>query len=246
MSSRFARQLALPGMTEDSQKQLASAHVILLGLSSSASACAIYLVEAGIGHLTLVDQLRIDESDLNEQLLFQESNIGEFKVDAAKNYLLSRNSKLVVDTVKSPFNAHSAETIIAKADIVVDALEDWQSKLVASDICMQLGRTLVHAHIHGFEFHIYTMIPGRSACLRCVLSKTGLEDLVSTSAAYGTLGPLSGMAGCFQAIEVIKLVTGLGTTPGNHLIKFDSLRRDFDDVTDLGPRPDCPDCGRPF
>jgi molybdopterin/thiamine biosynthesis adenylyltransferase len=244
--SRFSRQLALPGMTEDSQKQLASAHVVFLGLSSSASACAAYLVEAGIGKLTLADQLRVDESDLNEQFMFNEANVGQFKVDAAKEYLQSRNPKLVVETSKTPFNAHTAEQLLSKADLVVDALEDWQSKLVASDVCMQLGRTMIHAHIQGFEFHIYTMIPGRSACLRCVLQRMGQEDLVSTSAAYGTLGPLSGMAGCFQAIEVIKLVTGLGTTPGNHLIKFDSLRRDFDDVTDLGPRPDCPDCGRPF
>lgn len=246
MSSRYARQLALPGMNEDSQKQLASAHVILLGLNNSASACAVYLVEAGIGRLTLVDQLRVEDSDLNEQFIFEESNVGQFKVDAARKYLLSRNTNVAIDTVKTPFNAHTAEQILSRADIVVDALEDWQSKLLASDVCMQLGRTLVHAHIHGFEFHIYNMIPGRSACLRCVLAKVGLEDLVSTTAAYATLGPLSGMAGCFQAIEVIKLVTGLGTTPGNHLIKFDSLRRDFDDVTDLGPRPDCPDCGRPF
>lgn len=244
--SRYARQLALPGMNDDSQKQLASAHVVLLGLSNSASACAVYLVEAGVGRLTLVDGLRIDDSDLNEQFMFSQGNVGQFKVDAAKSYLQSRNPNLVVDTIQSPFTSHSAEQIASKGDLIVDALEEWQSKLIASDACMQLGRTMVHAWIHGFEFHIYTMIPGRSACLRCVLAKTGTEDLVSTSTPYATFGPLSGMAGCFQAIEAIKLITGLGTTPGNHLIKFDSLRRDFDDITDLGPRPDCPDCGRPF
>lgn len=246
MISRYSRQLALPGMTVDSQKQLAAAHIVMMGLGTSAGACLSYLVEAGIAHLTLVDQLRIEETDLGEQLMFDESQIGQFKVDAARDYLHSRNPHLEIELIKDPFNSHTAEKLIAKGDIIVDALDDWQSKLLASDVCMQLGRTLIHCWINGFEFHLYTMIPGRSACLRCLLSKTGLEDLASTDPEYAALGPLSGMAGCFQAIEVIKLITGLGTTPGNHLIKFDALRRDFDDVTDLGPRADCPDCGRPF
>jgi molybdopterin/thiamine biosynthesis adenylyltransferase len=233
-------------MTENAQSQLAAARVVLLGLNGPASACAVHLVESGLGHITLIDGLRVDEMDLAEQFIYSESNVGDFRVEAAKKFLTARNPKLTVEAVREPFTAHSAERLLSSADIVVDALDDWQSKVLASDVCMQLGRTLVHCGIRGFEFHIYTMIPGRSACLRCVLQKTGLEDMVSTPFSSGAFGPLSGMAGSFQAIEVIKLIIGLGTTPGNHLIKFDALRRDFDDVTDLNPRPDCPDCGRPF
>lgn len=243
---RYARQLCLSGMGENSQKQLAAARVLLLGVGGPASACAVYLVEAGVGNLILIDGLRVEETDLSEQFMFSDDNVGEFRVEAASKFLSSRNPALKVKGIREPFTAHSAERLLTGADIVVDCLDDWQSKLLASDVCMQLGRTFVHCGIRGFEFHMYTMIPGRSACIRCVLAKMGQEDIASTPPSDGAFGPLSGMAGCFQAIEVIKLITGLGTTPGNHLIKFDSLRRDFDDITNLGPRADCPDCGRPF
>ncbi len=243
---RYARQLLLPGMSENAQKQLGSARVLMLGLGGPASACAVHLVEAGVGHLSLIDGLRVDDPDLSEQFMFSGKDVGAFRVEAARDFLQERSPELSIEIIKEPFTSHSAERLLSAADLVVDALDDWQSKILASDVCMQLGRTLVHCGIRGFEFHIYTMIPGRSACLRCVLSKTGMEDLVSAPLSHAAFGPLAGMAGCFQAIEVIKLITGLGTTPGNHLIKFDSLRRDFDDVTNLNPRTDCPDCGRPF
>lgn len=244
--SRYARQLALPGMSENSQRQLQSARVTMLGLGGSAIACAVNLVESGVGNLTLIDGLRVDEPDLTEQFIFTENDIGKFRVEAASDWLAPRNTSLRLTPVREPFTAHSAERLLSTADIVVDSMDDWQMKLLASDVCMQLGRTLVHCALRGFEFHVYTMIPGRSACLRCVISRIGIEDVVSAPTSYGAFGPVSGMAGCFQAIEVIKLLTGLGTTPGNHLIKFDALRRDFDEVLELGPRPDCPDCGRPF
>ena len=112
---------------------------------------------------------------------------------------------------------------------------------------MQQGKTLVHAGVRAFELQVYVMIPGRSACLRCMFADTGIEDVVSASdGPQGVLGPVAGMAGAFQAIEVIKLICGLGTTPGNSLTKFDALRRYVDQITELGPRPGCPDCGRKF
>lgn len=234
-------------MTQTAQERLANARVVLLGLDGSGCACATYLVSAGIGELILIDQTLVRTEDLVDQPLFSADDIDAPKIAAAKTRLEEIDSKVKVRTLSQSIDSHNAEELIDDAHIVIDGLSDWQDKLLLSDVCMQLGKPLVHAGVRGFEFQVYTMIPGRSACLRCVFSKTGLEDVSSSwQSQQGTLGPLCGMAGAFQSIEAIKILSGLGPTPGSHLIKFDSLRRDFDDVTDLGPRPDCPDCGKRF
>jgi molybdopterin/thiamine biosynthesis adenylyltransferase len=88
------------------------------------------------------------------------------------------------------------------------------------------------------------MIPGRSACLRCVFAKLGLEDFPPDGFNQGVLGAVAALAGAFQAAEAIKLITQLGTISGNHLLRFDVLRSEFDDMTELTGRSDCPDCGR--
>lgn len=245
--NKYTKQLALPGMNPTAQERLGNAHVVLLGLGGSGTACATYLAAAGVGSLTLVDQAVLRNEDITECPLFRTADAGSLKVTTASQNLLAINPDIKISEVTNRLDAHNAEEIVEHAHLVIDGLSNWQDKLIVSDVCMQMGKTLVHAGLRGFEFHVYTMIPGRSACLRCVFSKVGLEDIASIAHKQrGVLGPVAGMAGSFQAIEAIKILAGIGPTPGNHLIKFDSLRRDFDDVTDLGPRPDCPDCGMRF
>jgi molybdopterin/thiamine biosynthesis adenylyltransferase len=237
--------MALPGMNQTAQARLANARVALLGINGAGSACATYLASSGIGEIILIDDAAVAEGDLYDQPLFQRADIGRSKTMSAAKRLAEIEPELKVQSVSKSLDSHNAEQLIDSAHIVVDGLNDWQQKLLLSDVCMHMGRTLVHAGVRKFEFQIYTMIPGRSACLRCAFSKAGLEDITASGQddSPAALGPVAGMAGAFQAIEVIKILSGLGPTPGNHLIKFDSLRRDFDDITNLGPRMDCPDCG---
>lgn len=233
-------------MTKAAQNRLARSSVVILGMSGFGCACASYLASAGVGRFTLVDSESVTEADLGDHVIFREDDLGRARVDVTKNRLLELNPQVVILAVKDIFDSQNAESLIDDGDIVVDALENWSGKFLASDVSLQSNKTLVHCGVQTFEFQIYTVIPGKSACLRCVFAEIGLEDMESQSPAKVSFGPVCGMAGSFQAIEVLKLLAGLGTTPGNHLIKFDALRRDFDDVMELNPRPDCPDCGRKF
>lgn len=242
---RYKQQLALAGMSAAAQEKLFRASVVILGLGGVGCACAGFLAEAGVGSLMLVDPADFKAEDLNEQVLLRETDIGLKKIDAAKRHLQELNAGIKVQTQHERFSSHNAERLARSGDIIVDAMGNWQDKLSASDICMQLGKTLVHAGMRAFEFQVYTMIPGKSACLRCMFADTGIEDIVSAAhGPRGVLGPVAGMAGSFQAIEVIKLICGLGTTPGSNLIKFDALRRYVQQITELSPRPGCPDCDR--
>ena len=242
--ARFEDQLALPGMSESAQQKLQDAKVTVLGAGGVGSACAAYLAAAGVGHLTIIDPARIDNPDLNRHVLLNPDDVGHNKAAIVANRIRLINPHTHVRDVRENFHVHNAEELLADCDIVIDGLDDWPDKLVLSDVCMQLQKPLVHAGISVFEFHLFIMIPGRSSCLRCVFSKIGLEDATWSERHPGVLGSLSGMLGSFMATEAIKLITGVGPTSGNHLIKFDALRRYFDNVVDLGPQPDCPDCGQ--
>jgi adenylyltransferase/sulfurtransferase len=244
---RYKQQLALAGMSATAQEKLFHGQVVILGLGGLGCACAAYLAEAGVGSLVLVDPSELQEAELNEHILLRETDVGITKVEAAKKHLQELNPAINIHPHHERFSTHNAERLARSGEIIVDAMGNWQDKLSASDICMQLGKTLVHAGIRAFEFQIYTMIPGKSACLRCMFADTGIEDIVSAARGpKAVLGPLAGVAGSFQAVEVIKLICGLGATPGSNLIKFDALRRYVQQVTELSPRPGCPDCDRRF
>ena len=109
---------------------------------------------------------------------------------------------------------------------------------------MQVKKPLIHAGGGGFRFQVYTMLPSKSACLRCVLPEIGMDDVPLTTMEFGALEPVAAMIGALQAVEGIKVVAKVGASQGNELWKFDWLSGEFETIRGLDPRSDCPDCGR--
>jgi molybdopterin/thiamine biosynthesis adenylyltransferase len=231
-------------MNQAAQEKLLRSQVAVLGVGGLGSACAVYLAAAGVGHLHLVDGDTIKLSNLNRQIIYGQNDVGKSKVEIAKLRLKEINPDVAVTAVRHNFDAHNAEGVLTPVDIVVDCMDTWQDKLLASDVCMHLNKPLVYGGLIDLNFQVYTMIPGKSACLRCAFVKMGLEDPPRRLEPEGVIGAVAGMAGTFQALEVLKFLTGIGTTAAHHLIRFDTLRRFFEDVTDLTANADCPDCGR--
>lgn len=241
---RYSTQLALPGMNTERQLLLRQATVLILGLNASGVTCAMHLTQSGIGKLILVDPELIALSHLVAHPLLTVSDIGRGKAEAIAEALQKINPELRVEVKRENIDPHNAESLLHEADLAVEGLNNWQDKLLASDTCMNVLKPLIHAGLMEFSFHVFSMMPGRSACLRCVFSNLGLEDLAFSAPTRGELGAIAGLAGAFQAAEAIKLITKLGTISGNHLLRFDVLRSEFDDMTQLTGRSDCPDCGR--
>jgi molybdopterin/thiamine biosynthesis adenylyltransferase len=146
--------------------------------------------------------------------------------------------------IESDWNISDIENFVQDAEIVIDTLSDWQKKLTLSDICMDAERVLVHSGITGFRFQIYTMIPGRSACLRCALPVAGIDQVPLTPATTPTIDAVIELVDAWQSLEVIKYLTKIGIVQGNELFKFDCLSGEFEVIRGLDANLDCPDCGR--
>lgn len=227
--TRYACQIALPGMSDYAQEQLLKSKVVVIGMAGLGPVVALNLLEVGIGCLVLVDT--------EPKLL-----------DVASKELRGRDpdGNTTVELKLAEFKATNAEELIGKADVIIDGLDNWQAKLLLSDVCMHLGKPLVHAGVIGFWFQVFTMIPKKSACLRCVFPQVGIDDVPLSPPQSGRCVPVIGMAGALQALEAIKLIAHLGAAQGNELFKFDCLTGEFETITALNKRPDCPDCGRLF
>lgn len=241
---RYKSQLALPGLTEQRQQRIFEANIVIVGLSAAGTNCARNLACAGVGHLTLIEAGTVRMQDLASHGIFIVGDIGSLKVEALKRHLYELNPEVKVTASPLKLTPHNVEGLLENAQLVCEALDNWQEKLLVSDSCMQAKLPLIHTGLMTFSFHVFSMIPGRSACLRCVFARLGLEDFPPDNLDQGVLGAIAALAGAFQAAEAIKLVTQLGAISANHLLRFDVLRSEFDDMTELTGCSDCPDCGR--
>lgn len=244
--TRYSQQLKLAGMTPASQHKLLKARVLVLGMNSTGAVATHFLAAAGVGNIGLMDGGTVDASDLGNLLLYSPVDLGTSRVEIAHKKMLAVNSDVRTIMHSQHFDAHNAEGILPQYEVVVDGLSNWQDKLLASDICMRMRMPLIHAGCLGFRLQIYSMLPGKSACLRCIFSQIGMEDLIHLSANQECFGPTLGLAGAFQATAVIKLIANLGIVPSDQLIQFDALRNELSAILDLSARSDCPDCGRTF
>ncbi len=234
--------MELPGLGAAAQEKLLASRVLVLGLAGTGSAAARYLAGAGIGTLGILDCLSVSVGELHAEILSTAADQGAKRTAAAERHLGQLNGDVRIVCHEEALTAHNAEELFRQYDLIIDGLDDWQGKLVASDACMLVGKPLIHAGVSKYRFQVFTMVPGRSACLRCVFHQIGMEDLSRPDAPAGLHGPAVGMAGALQASEAIHLLARLGITGADELIQFDCLRREFDCVRELKPRPDCPDC----
>ncbi|HEY9785769.1 MAG TPA: ThiF family adenylyltransferase [Candidatus Obscuribacterales bacterium] len=223
---RFRDLLSLPAVSDDSISRLLATRAVVLGVRGSGASAVKSLKDAGVPQVAVVLERGDDYETLAPDLLdLADGNFG-------------------VLIHSAPFDAHKAEELISSGTIVIDGLENWQDKLLASDVCMQLRRPFIHAGGFGLRLQFYTMRPGLSACLRCVFPRVGIDDVPPNSLKLSYFKPLLAMIGAIQAIDAVKLVAEIGATQGNELWKFDFLSGEIETVRGLDPSMDCPDCGR--
>ncbi len=222
--SNKIRQLALPGMSTDVLSRLSAGSVLVAGVQSSGLVAAKYLVEAGVGKVWLVDE---DPKALSSAYKSVEG--------LSESEVICRAWKV---------DGHDAESIFSESDVVIDGLSNWQEKLLVSDVCMHIGKPLVHAGGSGFRYQLFTMCPSRSACLRCAFPLAGIDDVPLQPPEHKSIATVLGIIGAWQALEAIKLIAKIGAIQGNELTKIDWLSGEFETIRGLDPRKDCPDCGR--
>jgi adenylyltransferase/sulfurtransferase len=239
--ARYSRHLLLGEVGAAGQQKLKAARVLIVGAGGLGSPAALYLAAAGVGRVGLIDGDRVDASNLQRQVLFDNADVGEPKAERGAARLRALNPLIDVVAHDEDLRATNAATILAGYDLVIDGSDRLGTRYLVNDACVIHGKPLVSAAIHRFEGQAMTYVPGRGPCYRCLFSDAA-EGVVPNCAEAGVLGVLPGVMGALQATEAIKLIVGIGEPLIGRLLTYDALTMRFNEFR-FRRREDCAVCG---
>jgi len=240
--ARYARHLDLPGFGGAAQEKLRAGRVMVVGCGGLGSPALYYLTAAGIGQLGLVDSDIVDISNLQRQILHATPDIGRPKIDSAVGRLRALNPHVRLAHHACRLTEENIRDLFAPYDIILDATDNFATKYLISDTCVAMKKPFIHAGISAFCGQLMTVLPGKSACLRCVFPTPPAMATPETSSTSGPLGAIPGVIGSLQATEAIKFLTGIGTLLTDTLLTFDGLEAEFRPIH-ANRNAACPACG---
>ena len=240
--ARYSRQLLLPLVGEAGQLRLKAARVLVVGAGGLGSPVALYLAAAGVGTLGLVDDDRVDASNLHRQLLYGTADLGRPKLDAAAARLRDLNPHVAVELHPARLTAANARSLVAGHDLVVDGTDNFATRYAVNDACVALRVPNVYGSVHRFEGRVSVFAAPGGPCYRCLYPAPPPDGLVPSCAEAGVLGVLPGLVGTLQAAEALKLLLGAGEPLVGRLLVVDALTMRLLPVT-VARDPACPACG---
>lgn len=239
---RYSRHFVLSEIGVIGQKKLMEAKVLVVGAGALGSAAIQYLASAGIGTLGIMDGDTVELSNLQRQIIHGTNKVGVPKVESAAERVRELNPDVRVICYPYRLTVDNAEKLISGYDLVIDAVDSFGSKLLINDACVLQSKPFVHAGIVRFGGQIMTWIPGKGACLRCILGEAPDPDSCETCSTHGVLGAATGVLGSMEALEAVKVILGIGETLSKKILFFDGLNMQTH-LLDLGEKsPYCPIC----
>ena len=240
---RYARHITLPEVGEAGQQQLGKGKVLLVGAGGLGCPSALYIAAAGVGTIGLVDADVVDRSNLQRQILFGESVVGQPKVEVAKARLLDLNPTLKVNSHYELLHSGNAMEIIGGYDIIVNGCDNFPTRYLVNDAAVLTGKTVVDGSIFRFEGQATVYDPANGGpCYRCLYPEPPPPGEVPSCAEGGVLGVLPGIIGVIQATEVVKQLIGKGTSLSGRMVLYDALEMSFRELK-LRRNVECPVCG---
>jgi adenylyltransferase/sulfurtransferase len=238
---RYSRQIMLPELDISGQEALLDATVLIVGLGGLGSPVALYLAAAGVGKLLLADHDEVELSNLQRQIVHGQAAIGERKVDSARHTLERLNSDVEIVACHGLLESSAVADAVAGASVVVDATDNFETRYRINSLCWQAGVPLVSGAAIRWEGQIAVFDPrdAASPCYQCLYSEA--DDAALNCAESGVVAPLVGIIGACQALETIKLLTGVGESLVGHVLYFDGKYMDWRKLT-LPKNPACPTC----
>ncbi len=240
---RYARHLTLPGFGAQAQQRLLDSSVLLLGAGGLGSPAALYLAAAGVGRIGIVDDDRVDLTNLQRQILHGTADVGTSKAASATRTLRERNDGIEVVAVPERFRASNARELVRQYDVVLDGADNFPTRYLVNDAAVLERKPVVHGSIYLYEGQVTVFDPSRGGpCYRCLFPEPPAPGTVPSCGEAGVLGVLPGVIGTLQATEAIKLLTGLGEALRGRIVTYDALGMRFKTLR-LKRRPDCALCG---
>ncbi len=240
---RYGRHLTMPEIGVEGQERLKQARVLVVGAGGLGSPLGLYLAAAGVGTLGLVDFDRVEETNLQRQVLYGQSDLGRPKVEAALERLADVNPHIDLVPYPARLDSSNALEIVSGYDVVVDGSDNFPTRYLVNDACVLAGKPNVYGSIFRFEGQVSVFWGRRGPCYRCLFPEPPPPGVVPSCAEGGVLGVLPGVIGALQANEAIKLAIGIGEPLVGRLLLFDALKLEFRELA-LAKSPECPACSQ--
>ena len=238
--NRYSRQIILKKVGVIGQKKLLKSSVLVIGAGGLGSPIAIYLSALGIGRIGIVDRDKVEISNLNRQIIFQNNDIKKEKSSTAINKLKKINPDIKFESFNKNLNLRNINKIGKKFDIIVDGSDNFKTRFLINDYCFKNKKILISGAISKFDGQVYTFNFSKknSPCLKCFIPKMPPNPQIDNCEFDGVLGPLAGIIGSIQANEVAKEILGIGNTLCGFILIVDALKLTFRKVK-LNKRTGC-------
>lgn len=233
---RYDRQIMIEEIGEKGQEKLKNARVFIAGAGGLGSPIAIYLSTAGVGNIRIVDHDSVELSNLNRQVLHWDKDIGRNKVDSANAKLSKLNPSIRVEGIYETIDEKNIFELSNGFDMIVDAMDNLPTRYILNKAAIEKNIPFFHGAVRGLEGRAMTIIPGKSACLRC-----GYRGPVPAE-KFPVIGVAPAIIGTIQATEVIKYIVGMGDLLTNRLLRYDGMSMDFTEFK-IDRNPQCDHCG---
>jgi len=233
---RYDRQIMIGEIGQEGQEKLKRSRVVIAGTGGLGSPIAIYLTAAGIGMIRLIDHDQVALSNLNRQILHWEEDIGRKKVDSARTKLRNLNRAVEIEAIAETVTEGNVSKLVNGCDVIVDAMDNLPTRYILNRCAIEKNIPFFHGAVSGFEGRVMTIIPGESACLRCMYRGPVPQE------KFPVIGVTPAVIGVIQATEVIKYLLGIGKLLTNRLLIYDGLEVTFSEFT-VNKNPDCDHCG---
>jgi len=223
----YSRQKIMKDIGDEGQQKLFDARVLVVGCGGLGAPVLYYLTAMGIGHIGLCDNDVVSMSNLNRQILYTAVDIGAPKAITAEKRIKALNPNLKTTVYQQVMDGKLAKSIIADYDIILDCLDNFETRFILNDACIAAGKPFIHAGVEEFYGQFMTIIPGKSPCLRC-LFPNGLK-VKPDKTPVGIFGTTPGVIGSMQALEAAKLLLGMQTA-SDGLVTFDGVSNKMEKI----------------
>ncbi|MEQ9452692.1 MAG: molybdopterin-synthase adenylyltransferase MoeB [Pseudomonadales bacterium] len=239
---RYSRQIMMPDIDIAGQEKLRDAHVMIVGIGGLGSPAALYLAAAGVGKLTLVDHDQVELTNLQRQIVHDTNSLGEAKVASAERRLKALNPHVTVRPMAVKADADTLKELLTDCDLVLDCTDNFTVRFQLNQLTWQHKVPLVSAAGIGWEGHISVFDANneQSPCYQCLYQEG--DDAALNCAENGVIAPLVGILGTTQAMEAIKMITGVGEALIGRVLYLDAKYMEWRSLK-LPRLANCPSCG---
>ena len=222
---RYSRHIILQDVGVEGQQKIMDSKVLIVGTGGLGAPAALYLAAAGVGKIGIVDQDVVEPSNLHRQVLYTHDDIGEAKVNVASQKLKRLNPYIEIVPHLVRLTAVNADSIFDGYDLVVDCTDNFASRYLINDACVLYGKVLIYGAIYQFEGQISVFNFNDGPTYRCLFPEPPQSDILPNCSEIGVLGVLPGIIGSFQAMETIKVITGIGDVLSGKVLLYDALKQ---------------------